>query len=153
MDMNIVLTQHTLLSRYEGEYPSLSAFFMTPAPTVADTERVLTRGHGRLEQEGDELLLDYTEEHGEEGSIHATLRYVPKDGVTVRRGGGEMRLAVRRRTRFLYRVGLGSLDTEAYTESIEYVRRGKAGLLCVVYYALIGGVVTRTELRFKITEV
>ena len=147
--MKTEVLQRSLILRYDGEYGSLSAFRLAPAPRVADRESGDIRGTGDIVLQGaDDLTLSYKEE---ESGITVTVKKAG-DRLTVTRGGAELFFVLGSVTSFSYRTAYGVLPTEAFTEQLSLQRKGKTALLTLVYTAVLGGMAQKNELRFKITE-
>ena len=145
--MKVFVLQRSAITRYAGEYPSLSAFLLSAAPTPSDSEQTSFRGEGELTQDEERLLLSYREE---ESGIRAALS-LSDDTLTLTRGGATLCFERGKRTAFTYATAYGRLPTEAYTERIELVKKGSAYLITLVYTAVFSGIAQKNELRFKIT--
>lgn len=146
--MKAEILQRSLISRYEGEYPSFSAFLLTPAPSLADRESTDARGVGEVSfGKGEDLSFSYRET---ESGIAVAVK---KEGKTlhITRGGGVLRFVYGERTEFIYRTSYGALPTEAYCEEISLQKKGHLLLLTLVYTAVFGGMAQKNEMRFKVT--
>lgn len=146
--MKVSVLQRSAISRYAGEYSSLSAFFLSAAPVVSDKEETSFRGTGELTQTEGELSLSYREE---ESGVRCTLS-LAHDEMTLTRGATALRFERGKRTAFTYATAYGHFPTEAYTERIEAAQKGNAHLITLVYTAVFSGIAQKNELRFKITE-
>lgn len=148
--MKIIVTQSTSILRYDGTYPSIPAFFMASTHREADRERVSAQGEGQGEINADGISLCYTETSG--GTrVSVSLSY--KDGeLTVMRGGSEMRFLRGATTRFSYSVGYGYLPMTVYTQELTRQDKGGSHLLHLAYLSVTDGMVSRTEIRFKLDE-
>ena len=145
--MKVSVLQRSAISRYRGEFASLSAFLLSAAPTIEDVEQSDFRGEGELTKNGEKLCLTYREE---ESGIRCTLTL--EDGtLTLMRGGATLNFMCGKRTTFTYATAYGRIPTEAYTERIELTKRGNAHLLSLTYTAVFSGIAQKNELRFKIT--
>lgn len=146
--MKVSVLQRSAISRYAGEYSSLSAFLLSAAPALSDKEETSFRGTGELSQTEGELSLSYREE---ESGMRCTLS-LAHDVLTMTRGGATLRFERGKRTAFTYATAYGHFPTEAYTERIELAKKGNAHLITLVYTAVFSGIAQKNELRFKITE-
>ena len=148
--MKIIVTQSTSILRYDGTYPSIPAFFMSPSPVEADRERVSAQGEGQGEITEDGISLCYTETSG---GTRVTVSLSYRDGeLTVMRGGSEMRFLRGATTRFSYSVGYGYLPMTVYTQELTRQDKGGSHLLHLAYLSVTDGMASRTEIRFKLDE-
>ena len=145
--MKAAVLQRSKITRYEGGFASLSAFLLTPSPTLADVETADVRGMGSFTPSEDGFTLTYREE---ESGITVAVKKTG-DALTVTRGGGVLTFRLGARTDFVYRTLYGTLPTEAYTEEITVQEKGSTRLLTLVYTAVLGGMAQKNEMRFKIT--
>ena len=145
--MKVKVLQRSRITRYEGSFPSLSAFLLCPNPSLSDSETAEIRADGALTRLGDDVSLTYKErESGVRVSVEKR-----GDTLTVARGGGTLSFTRGARTAFEYRTSYGTLPTEAYTEDITLQEKDNSCLLTLVYTAVFGGMAQKNEMRFKIT--
>ncbi|MBQ9736730.1 MAG: DUF1934 domain-containing protein [Clostridia bacterium] len=145
--MKVSVLQRSAISRYEGAFSSLSAFLLSAAPAISDSEEASFRGEGELSEHEGELTLSYREE---ESGVRAALS-LAGDTLTLTRGGAELCFVRGKRTAFTYVTTYGRLPTEAYTERVDCIKKGSAYLITLVYTAVFSGIAQKNELRFKIT--
>ena len=144
--MKATVLQRSRITRYDGTFPSLSAFLMSPSPVAIDTETADARGDGAFTLRSEGFVLTYKEEES-----HVSVK-VEKAGdtLTVTRGGGTLVFRVGARTAFDYRTLYGTLPTEAYTEELSVQEKGSTRLITLIYTAVFGGMAQKNEMRFKI---
>lgn len=145
--MKAKVLQRSKITRYDGTFSSLSAFLLSPAPSVVDTESADGRGEGTLSLADDVFSLNYKEE---ESGIAVSLER-EGDAVTVKRGGATLMFRMGKKTSFDYRTAYGVLPMEAYTEEVTLQEKGNIRLFTLVYTAVFGGMAQKNEMRFKIT--
>ena len=144
--MKAKVLQRSRITRFHGTFSSLSAFLLSPAPVVADTESADVRGEGTLSLSEHGLFLTYKEESGITVSVEKT-----DNTLTVKRGGATLLFRMGERTAFDYVTAYGMLPMEAYTEELSLQEKGSTRLLTLVYTAVFGGMTQKNEMRFKIT--
>ena len=145
--MKVKVLQRSKITRYDGGFPSLSAFLLCPSPKAADTEAAEVRGEGTLLWKDGGMTLTYKEE---ESGVTVTVEQT-RDTLKVTRGGAVLDFKTGARTLFDYRTAYGVLSTEADTESVTLKEMGSTRLLTLVYTAVFGGMAQKNEMRFKIT--
>ncbi|MBE6656154.1 MAG: DUF1934 domain-containing protein [Ruminococcaceae bacterium] len=145
--MKAKVLQRSKITRYDGSFPSLSAFLLCPQPTALDEETADVRGEGAFTVTGEDVSLFYKEAESGFSVIVAKMG----DAVTVTRGGSVLVFRCGARTAFDYRTAYGILPTEAYTEDVTLQRKGSTYLFTLIYIAVFGGMAQKNELRFKIT--
>ena len=145
--MKAKVLQRSRITRYDGNFSSLSAFLLCPSPVSTDTETEETCGAGTLLLEADGMTLTYREE---ESGVTVTVEQ-RSNSLTVTRSGAVLTFQVGARTLFDYRTAYGILSTEAYTESVTLKEKGNTRLITLVYTAVFGGMAQKNEMRFKIT--
>ena len=146
--MKAKVLQRSRILRYEGSFPTLSAFFLSPSPVVADSETVEMHGDGSCTESGEAVSLSYREE---ESGVSVA---VEKNGneLTIVRDGSPLVFRVGETTSFHYSPTCGTFLIEAYTDALTVQRKGDALLLTLSYTAAMGGMAQRTEMRFKIIK-
>lgn len=139
--------QRSRITRYDGNFSSLSVFLLSSAPKVTDTETADACGEGTFSFAEHSFSFRYKEE--ESGITVA----VEKTGnsITVNRGGATLLFRMGEVTAFDYRTAYGVLRMEAYTEEVTLKEKGNTYLLTLVYIAAFGGMAQKNEIRFKIT--
>ena len=146
--MKITVLHRSDITRYAGDFASLSAFRLHPSPVIADREENEQSGGGEMQRKGDSISFFYVEQES-----HITVRVtVAKDEMTVTRGGAGLSFRTGTATTFSYRAAYGELPMEVYTEQISLREREGAMLLTLVYYAVLGDMAQKNEMRFKITK-
>ena len=98
--MKVDVLQRSSILRYEGSYGSLSAFRLSPAPAVSDTETGDLRAKGELVYGNDTLRLEYREE---ESGIRVLVEKAA-DSLTVKRGGALLTFRTGATTAFPYQT-------------------------------------------------
>ena len=144
--MKIRVKQSSLIERYEGTYPTLSAFMLRATPLPADSERVEEEGRGEL-LSASPLSLSYRTEEGRPVSL-----FYEGERLTVKRGLSEMIFQKGETTVFPYRTEYGTLEIKACTDGITLKEKEGAFLLTLSYYALLGDMMQKNTLRFLITK-
>lgn len=138
--------QHTsTITRYGGEYPSLSAFLMRPTPEVTDSESFLTRAEGSFLGDKNAFSATYKEEEGESATL--TL-----SGNTVRFTRGKTQAIFTRgaTTAFSYVSAIGALPATVYTEGLDVKEKDGKLLLTVSYFMHVSDMVQKTTMRWKL---
>lgn len=139
--------QHTAITRYAGEYPSLSAFALTPAPAVADTEQIRFSAEAEIDRQAETDVEIHFKEP--DSGVPVTLTY-ESDALRIRRGFTDMLFCPGKETAFLHHTGVGELSVTAFTEQIRRTCRDGKILLVLVYRMYTGGMVQKNEIRFRI---
>lgn len=138
--------QHTSgITRYEGSYPSLSAFLMCPCPKESDSESFLSRAEGRFEGNANAFSLTYKEEDG----VLASLDYNGKELHFVR-GGTRAVFIPSKTTSFSHITELGAMKAEAYTTRLDVKEKDGKILLSVSYFMHISDIIQKNTMKWKL---
>lgn len=141
------ITYHSSITRYAGEYPSLSAFLLSPAPSESDSESFSFSTEGRLVGKEEAFTLSYREQDGT--AVTLVLR---EDGaLLLRRGTTEASFSVKAVSSFLHKAELLELSITAYTVEISCKRRGESRLVTLVYYSHFSNIVQKNTMRWKLS--
>ena len=146
--MKADVLQRSVIHRYAGAYPSLSALRLAGSLTEEDRETSDARGRGEVTfSDAGDVALSYREA---ESGMTVSLK---KEGerLEIRRGGAVLVFLRGEATSFVYRTAYGSLPTEAITEELLLIKKEHSALLILVYTAVLGGMAQKNEMRFKIT--
>ena len=138
--------QHiSTITRFVGEYPSLSAFLMSASTVPSDSESVSTRAEGSFAGHADNFSLSYKEQDG-------TVARVSFDGDTLSfsRGGTFATFTRAKSTSFSYVSAIGALPATAYTVTLEVKEREGKLLLCVEYFMHLSNMVQKNTMRWKL---
>lgn len=144
--MQVSVTQTSHIGRYRGDYPSLASFFLHVAPQEADSEEIRVRAAGCLSATPDGFSLLLQEE---QSGLSVSIYFSPGE-LRIMRGGREMRFSVGRHTSFATATPAGILQTEVYTEEIDWREKGQIRQLSLCYYACFSGVAQKTTMRFTV---
>lgn len=144
-NVKITVRHTSKIERYEGTFPSLSAFFLSQHPLVADTERLEEGGRGET-ADTSFFSVSYRTAEG-----HPSFLSLVGDTLSFRRGLSEMCFEKGKFTSFTYRTGYGELETEAFTDALSLKEKDGRWLLSLAYYARMGSMVQRNTMRFVFT--
>ena len=136
---------HSAITRYEGRFPSLSAFLLCPAPHESDGESLQCSASGTLQEEKDGFVLSYREEEG------TPVRVEYRAGeLKFARGLTQSLFSLGKTTVFSHHTGYGSLECTAYTTKLETVKRDGKTLLMLNYIAFISGMAQKNTMMWKL---
>ncbi len=136
---------HSSILRYEGNYPSLSAFMMSASPQESDKEDMMSSPEGKFEGDENAFTLSYREEDG----MSASLTYRAGE-LHFRRGATEACFIKGKSTSFSHFAGYGSLLHTVYTLRLEVIKRDDKYLVALSYLAHISGMVQKNTMMWKI---
>ena len=145
--MKILVRHSSKIERYEGEFSSLSAFFLSAHSSVSDTERLEEMGRGEMA-----VMCPFTVSYRTEEGRPSTLS-LADDCLSFRRGLSEMTFEKGSVTSFVYRTGYGEIETEVFTDALSLKEKDGKWLLSLSYYALMGGMVQKNSMRFVFTPI
>ena len=132
--------------RYEGDFPSLSAFLMCPAPKENDSESFIARAEGEMSGDKTALSLNYKEEDG----TAASLSYDGEE-LIFRRGATASRFLRAKTSSFSHMTDLGAMPISAYTLRLDVMEREGMLLLTLSAYMHVSGMVQKTTMKWKIS--
>ncbi len=146
----IYVKQHSHITRFGGEFPSLAKFHASLS-FPSDEEDARAEGHGTVEKKKDGFFLSFTEE-GKDG-LSATLAYNESEKtLTIQRAGNLLSFVLGKETAFPYRFALGATSAEVYTRRLESKEKDGAFLLILEYDLCLGGIAQQNRILFHCTE-
>lgn len=141
------ITYHSSITRFEGSYPSLSAFLLTPLPQEADKESMQLCAEGAVSFQADGCTASYREEDG------TAVRLSLQNGTfTFVRGATRAVFPQTGMTSFSHQTGYGALTVDAYTLRLDLQEKNGSYLLTLSYLAHIGGMVQKNTMKWKFTH-
>ena len=133
------------ITRYEGKYPSLSAFLMSPSPKESDSENVLFHADGVFKGDKSAFTLSYQEEDATPSRL-----VFSGDTLVFVRGKTEARFEKSKTTAFAYVSAIGALAATAYTVRLDVLEMAGKLLLTVEYFMHISDMVQKNTMRWKL---
>ena len=141
------ITYHSSIIRFEGSYPSLSAFLLTPMPEESDKESMQLSAEGKFFVAPDSFSASYQEEDGT--NVRLSLE---KGTLSFSRGATHAVFPSSGSASFLHRTEYGALTVDTYTLRLELQEKNGSFLLTLTYLAYIGGMVQKNMMKWKFTH-
>ncbi len=139
------LSYTSSITRYEGSYPSLSVFLMSPCPKESDSESFHAQAEGDFKGDKAAFTVAYKEEDG----VQAKLVY-EGDTLIFTRGATKASFKLSKSTSFSYVSELGSMPVSAYTERLDLKEKAGKLLLSLTYYMHVSDIVQKNVMKWKL---